>query len=79
MINQAVTSTNEVAAAAVVRHTVKHCPVTHDSTSLPAVFTEMEQAAMDGQLERVKELYNALLADGETGAEIADGISKSGA
>lgn len=47
---------------------MKQCPVTHKNKSVPAVLNEMKMAAVSGQLERVKDLYNSLLAAEETGA-----------
>ena len=47
---------------------LKHHPVTHIDSTVPAVFRQMEKAAMEGQLERMEELYSSLLADEETGA-----------
>ena len=67
----------KVGTATVVGHTVKHCLVTHDNPLVPAVLQDMEKAVMDGQLERVKELYESSLADEETGADFADGMFKS--
>ena len=67
----------KVGTAAVIWHELKHCNVTHIDQIAPAVYYRMEKAARNGQLERVKELYASLLADGDIGAALTDGMFKS--